>query len=152
MRALRAGRRQLHHPEVLTGDVVDIQPTPQRLGEALGPIGVGDGHHHNLGFQVHDLSLLRLLLSQPLWPVVCAHVASKPRDGRRGNGQSEFSSSPQLMTEESPPSPRRLAPRIQPAQLRRQAMGVDDLVSQPCPGKSRCPIQQNSLRVAYQAK
>jgi len=105
--------------------VVDIQPTPtscksawpDRRRRRAPPQPRGSGPR-----------------SQPSAPVAVAAAlagcvrprASKPRDGRRGNGQSEFSSSPQLMTEESPPSPRRLARRIQPAQLLRQATGAGD--------------------------
>ena len=54
-RALRARRCQLHHPEVRTGGEVGILPPPQRLIEVLGPVHVGDRHHHNLELHVHDL-------------------------------------------------------------------------------------------------
>ncbi|MGW1554290.1 hypothetical protein [Streptomyces sp. NPDC002346] len=36
-RALGAGRRELHHPVVLVGDVVDVHPKSRRLVETLGP-------------------------------------------------------------------------------------------------------------------
>src|SRR6266851_1760607 len=53
-RALGGGRGQLHHPEVLTGGAVGIQPPAQRLVEVLGLVHVGHGHHHDLEFHVHD--------------------------------------------------------------------------------------------------
>jgi len=45
---------QLHHPEIGTRGEVGILPPPQRHVELLGPVHVGDRHHHNLKFHVHD--------------------------------------------------------------------------------------------------
>jgi hypothetical protein len=51
---VRARGRQLHHPELRTAGVVGIQPPPELLIEALGLIDVGDGHHDDLKFHIHD--------------------------------------------------------------------------------------------------
>ena len=59
-RGLRAGRRQLHDPEVLTGDEVGIQPPAQLLVEVLGPIDVGDGQNDDLELHVHQLGFVGL--------------------------------------------------------------------------------------------
>ena len=46
---------------------------------------------------------------QPTVPIARRAAASKPREGKGGNEQSELSSSPRLMSDPSPPSPGRLA-------------------------------------------
>jgi hypothetical protein len=46
-RRLRTGRSELYPPEVLVGDVVDIQAKSQFLVEALGPIDVRDRYEQN---------------------------------------------------------------------------------------------------------
>ena len=55
-RALGARRRELDQAEVVTAGDVGVQPSPQPLIEALGPIDVGHRQHHDLEFHVHDLS------------------------------------------------------------------------------------------------
>ncbi len=50
-RALRAGRCQLHHPEVLTGCEVGIHAPPQAPVEALGAIDVG--HRQDDDLELH---------------------------------------------------------------------------------------------------
>jgi hypothetical protein len=54
-RGLRTGRGQLRQPEVLTGDVVDVLGKPTLLSR-LGPIDLGDGHHHDLQLHVDHLN------------------------------------------------------------------------------------------------
>ena len=52
-RARRAGRGQLHHPEVRAGGEVGLQPSAQAPVEVLGLVHVRDRHHHDLQFHVH---------------------------------------------------------------------------------------------------
>ncbi len=57
----RAGRRELHAPERVTGDVIPIQPPAEIAVEALGAIDIRDGNDDHLEFHVHrHLGSLRL--------------------------------------------------------------------------------------------
>ena len=58
--ARRAGRRHLHHPPVVTGGEIGVQPPPQALVEALGAIDVG---HRN----DDDLELRREVPGLGIW-------------------------------------------------------------------------------------
>ena len=46
-RRLRTGRSELYRPEILVGDVVDIQTKSQFLVEAFRPIDVRDSYEQN---------------------------------------------------------------------------------------------------------
>ena len=50
-RTSRVRRRQLHRPDVVADDQVDVQPPSEALVEALCPVDVGDGQRHDL--EVH---------------------------------------------------------------------------------------------------
>src|SRR4051794_4452223 len=58
-RARRVGRRELHRADVVADDQVDVEPPPEALIEALGPIDVGDGQRHDLERHVHAQCALR---------------------------------------------------------------------------------------------
>ena len=58
-RALRVGRRDLHRPDVVADDQVDVQPPSEALIEALCPIDIGDGQRHDLERHVDRAQLRR---------------------------------------------------------------------------------------------
>ena len=59
-RALRVGRRELHRPDVVADDQVDVEPPSEALVEALRPIDIGDGQRHDLERHVDRAQLRRL--------------------------------------------------------------------------------------------
>src|SRR5690348_11324878 len=58
-RARRMGRRELHRPDVVADDQVDVEPPSEALVEALGPIDIGDGQRHDLERHVHPQAARR---------------------------------------------------------------------------------------------
>src|SRR5262245_26071569 len=51
---------ELHVPDLVAEDQVDVQPPAEALVEGLGPVNVGDGQRHDLEVHVHAETVGRL--------------------------------------------------------------------------------------------
>ena len=52
--ARRAGRRHLHQPPIVTAREIGVQPPPQALVEALGPIDIGHRKDDDFELQIES--------------------------------------------------------------------------------------------------